>query len=54
LVPVVAKPVAAFDVVGSTISTDNPVAAFANHSSGAGSYAWDFGHLGSSAATSPQ
>ncbi len=51
---VVAAPVAGFRVVGQAISTGNPTVAFANQSTGAGAYRWDFGGLGNSAAYNGQ
>ena len=54
LVHVVDRPEAAFSIVGSGISTSNPVAAFANESTGAADFHWDFGGLGSSSEVNPQ
>ncbi|HRQ85565.1 MAG TPA: gliding motility-associated C-terminal domain-containing protein, partial [Flavobacteriales bacterium] len=53
-VVVAAQPAASFTVVGDIISTLRPTAAFDNTSTGAGSYLWDFGGLGSSSAVDPQ
>ncbi|MGV9013169.1 MAG: gliding motility-associated C-terminal domain-containing protein, partial [Flavobacteriales bacterium] len=48
------EPDAAFKIVSDQIGTLDPVAAFSNQSSGATSYLWDFGGLGSSTLFSPQ
>ncbi|MBK9420719.1 MAG: gliding motility-associated C-terminal domain-containing protein [Flavobacteriales bacterium] len=48
------EPVAAFNMVRDHIGTLDPVAAFSNQSSGATTYAWDFGGLGTSELFSPQ
>ncbi|MEO7080697.1 MAG: gliding motility-associated C-terminal domain-containing protein, partial [Flavobacteriales bacterium] len=54
LVRVVDKPTAAFSIVGRTTSTTSPTAAFANASTGANQYLWDFGGMGTSTVANPQ
>ncbi|MGB3524356.1 MAG: gliding motility-associated C-terminal domain-containing protein, partial [Flavobacteriales bacterium] len=54
LVRVVERPVAAFSIVGRITSTTSPTAAFANGSTGASAYLWDFGGMGTSTLANPQ
>jgi gliding motility-associated-like protein len=53
-VVVAEQPSASFTIVDGIISTLRPTAAFDNTSSGAATYLWDFGGLGSSTAVDPQ
>ncbi|MBS1942474.1 MAG: gliding motility-associated C-terminal domain-containing protein, partial [Bacteroidetes bacterium] len=53
-VVVATRPDASFTIVDDIISTLRPTAAFDNTSTGAGSYLWDFGGLGTSSAVDPQ
>lgn len=53
-VVVAEQPTASFTIVGDIISTLRPTAAFDNTSTGANSFLWDFGGLGTSTTVDPQ